>query len=92
MQFEGAKVTEQGVTFGIIIVKPHVLQNTAEQVNIRRFGASVFGSIPIVLMAQDGQGVPTYQGRPDIVRFLSNIHPGQIPWRTYTLRLMQNSL
>jgi hypothetical protein len=34
MQFEGAKVIEQGVTFGIIIVKPHVLQNTAEQVNI----------------------------------------------------------
>lgn len=85
MQFEGAKVTEQGVTFGIIIVKPHVLSNTVEQVNARRFGARVFGPIPIVLMAQDSHGIPTYQGRQDIVRFLSNVHPGRIPWRQYTL-------
>jgi hypothetical protein len=68
MQFEGAKITEQGVTFGIIIVKPYVLQNTAEQVSLRQFAARVFGSIPIVLMAQDSRGVPTYNGRPDIVR------------------------
>jgi hypothetical protein len=85
MQFEGAKIREQGITFGIIIVKSHVLHNTAEQVNVREFGARVFGSIPIVLMAQDSQGVPTYQGRPDIIRFLSGLHPGQIPWKKYTL-------
>jgi hypothetical protein len=29
MTFEGAIVKEQGVTFGIVIVKPHVLQNHA---------------------------------------------------------------
>lgn len=85
MQFEGAKVTEQGITFGILIVRPYVLQNAMEQATVRRFGASVFGSIPIVLMSQDSQGIPTYHGRPDIVRFLSSIHPGRIPWRKYTL-------
>ena len=63
MQFEGAKITEQGVTFGIIIVTSHVLQNTAEQVNVRQFGVRAFGSIPIVLMAQDSRGIPTYNGR-----------------------------
>jgi hypothetical protein len=36
-------------------------------------------------MAQDSRGVPTYQGRPDIVRFLSNIFVEQIPWQRYTL-------
>ncbi len=36
MQFEGAKVTEQGVTFGIVIVKPHVLKDAAEQSSARR--------------------------------------------------------
>jgi hypothetical protein len=85
VQFEGAKVAEQGVTSGIIIVKPYVLNNTVEQANVRRFGANVFGPIPIVLMAQDSRGIPTYQGRQDIVRFLSNIHPERIPWRQYTL-------
>jgi hypothetical protein len=85
VQFEGAKVTEQGVTFGIMIVKPHVLNSTVEQVDLRRFGTKVFGPIPIVLMTQDSRGIPTYQGRQDIVGFLSSIHPGRIPWRQYTL-------
>lgn len=85
MQFEGAKITEQGVTFGIVIIKAHVLHSPQEQIGARALGRQAFGPIPIVLMAQDGQGVPTYQGRPDIVRFLSNVFVEQIPWRHYTL-------
>ncbi len=84
-QFEGAKVTEQGVTFGIVIVKPHVLHNSREQNSARALGTQAFGPVPIVLMAQDSRRVPTYEGRPDIVRFLSNIFIEQIPWQRYTL-------
>lgn len=84
-QFEGAKITEQGVTFGIVIVKPHVLHSTQDQIGMRALGIQAFGPIPIILMAQDSRGVPTYQGRPDIVRFLSNIFVEQIPWQRYTL-------
>ena len=84
-QFEGAKITEQGVTFGIVIVKPHVLHNSQEQIGARALGTQAFGPIPIVLMAQDSRDVPTYQGRPDIVRFLSNVFVQQIPWQRYTL-------
>jgi len=85
MQFEGAKITEQGVTFGIVIVKPTVLNNSQEQTDARALGTQAFGPIPIVLMAQDGRGVPNYQGRPDIVQFLSNVFVEQIPWQRYTL-------
>ena len=85
MQFEGAKVTEQGVTFGIVIVKPNVLSNSQEQTGARALGTQAFGPIPIVLMSQDSRGVPTYQGRPDIVQFLSNVFVEQIPWQRYTL-------
>jgi hypothetical protein len=84
-QFEGAKITEQGVTFGIVIVKPHALHSSQEQISARALGTQTFGPIPIILMAQDGRGVPTYQGRPDIVRFLSNVFVQQIPWQRYTL-------
>ena len=84
-QFEGAKITEQGVTFGIVIVQPHVLHSSQEQIGARALGTQAFGSIPIILMAQDSRGVPTYQGRPDIVRFLSNVFVEQIPWQRYTL-------
>jgi len=36
-------------------------------------------------MAQDSRGVPTYQGRRDIVGYLSKIAFQRIPWKKYTL-------
>jgi len=86
MQFEGAVVREQGQTFGIVVVKPQVLQSTSDQATMRDLGVRAFGPMPIVLMGQDSRGVPTYQGRPDIVRFLANILVQQIVWKRYTLK------
>ena len=85
MQFEGAVVKEQGQTFGVVIVKPNVLSSAGDQAAMRQLGTRAFGPMPIVLMAQDSRGVPTYQGRPDIVRFLANVFIEQIPWKRYTL-------
>lgn len=85
MQFEGGVITEQGVTFGIIIVRPHVLSSPSAQDEMRKFGLRAFGPMPIILMAQDSRGTPTYQGRTDIVNFLANIFFEQIPWQRYTL-------
>jgi len=85
MRFQGAKVREQGVTFGILIVKPHVLHDPATRENMQSFGTRAFGSIPIVLMAQDSRGIPTYWGRQDIVRFLSRVPLQCIPWKEYTI-------
>ena len=38
MKFQGALVKEQGVTFGIIVVKPHVLNSPSEADSMRTFG------------------------------------------------------
>lgn len=84
MQITGSVITEQGVTFSIIIVKPHVLNSKTESDNFRNAISTMFPS-PIILMAQDSRGVPTYQGRKDIVKFLANIDPRRIPWKTYTI-------
>lgn len=85
MKFQGALVKEQGVVFGIIIVHPHVLNNLAEVSSAREIGVRTFGPVPIILMAQNSRGVPTYLGRKDIVNFLANIPVQAIPWREYTL-------
>lgn len=85
MRFQGAIVKEQGVTFGIAIVKQHIVQNRSEASRTIGSFAPVFGGIPVVLMAQDHRGVPTYIGRDDIVRFLANVPMEAIPWREYTL-------
>ncbi|HET9395352.1 MAG TPA: hypothetical protein VFO36_04785 [Nitrospiraceae bacterium] len=82
--FDGAVVKEQGVTFGIAVVRRSVLDNpTARSQAIAEFSA-VFGGIPTVLMAQDGQGTPTYFGRQDIADFLASIPMESIPWQHYS--------
>ncbi|MFT4060697.1 MAG: hypothetical protein QM652_14280 [Legionella sp.] len=83
MQFEGAVIKEQGVTFAIVVVKQYVLNNNMECNNARNSFSSIFPGIPIILMAQDSRGRATYQGRTDIVRFLSNVHLSRIPWKRY---------
>ncbi|MED0687932.1 hypothetical protein [Anoxybacillus ayderensis] len=86
MQFDGALVKEQGVTFAIVVVKRHVLNNSIEREEAREAFSLYFPpGIPIILMAQDSRGIPTYHGRKDIVKFLANIHPSQIPWKRYTV-------
>lgn len=82
MYFDGALVKEQGVTFAIVIVKPSVL-TSRDREEIRDSFSSVFPNVPIILMAQDVRGTPTYHGRRDIVNFLSKIDHGRIPWKRY---------
>ena len=83
MQFDGVLLKEQGITFAIVIVKPHVLNSSMECENARRSFTPVFPGVPIILMAQDSRGIPTYQGRTDIVRFLAKVSPSRIPWKRY---------
>lgn len=85
MQIEGAVLREQGVTFAIVVVKRHVVDNRTEaQSAIRSFG-SVFPGMPILLMGQDSSGRAKYFGRPDIARFMSNVSASRVPWKRYTL-------
>ena len=84
MKFQGALVKEQGVTFAIVIVKSHVIQHTGEAAKTQQGFSSVFPGVPIVLMAQDARGVPTYYGRRDIVDFLSKTPMEAIPWKEYS--------
>lgn len=85
MQFEGSVITEQGVTFAIVIVKRHVLQSASSREDTRDGFKPYFRDMPVILMAQDSRGTPTYHGRNDIVKFLANIHVSQIPWKRYTV-------
>ena len=83
--FDGAVIKEQGVTFAIATVKRGTLSNSLLRNDIISQLSRFFGNIPIVLMEQDIHDVPSYYGRNDIVRFLSNIHPSRIPWKRYTI-------
>lgn len=86
MQFEGAVIKEQGVTFAVVIVKSDVINNHSKADEmILSFQRQLFGNIPVVLMAQNARGVPTYYGRRDISNFLSQVPLHAIPWKQYTI-------
>ncbi|OWQ98336.1 hypothetical protein [Sphingopyxis witflariensis] len=84
MRIQGAVIREQGQSFAIVIVKPHIVQSTSAAAAAIRSFIPVFG-VPVVLMAQDGRGRPTYYGRPDIARFLTSVPLRNIPWREYAV-------
>jgi hypothetical protein len=84
MKLQAAVIKEQGVTFAIIIVKKHVIDIRHKAQETAQGFSRFFPGMPIILMAQDGRGTPTYYGRKDIVKFLSNIYLEMIPWKKYT--------
>jgi hypothetical protein len=84
MRIQGAVIREQGQTFAVVVVKPHIIQNRSEAAEAISSFAPVF-RVPVVLMAQDPGGRPTFYGRQDIARFLSGVPLSAIPWREYTI-------
>jgi hypothetical protein len=83
-RFDGAVIKEQGVEFAIAVVRRAVFNNPSQRDQAQAEFAGLFG-LPTVLMAQDGQGAPTYYGRPDLVKFLAHVPMDAIPWRSYSL-------
>jgi hypothetical protein len=84
MTFQGAVIREQGVTFAVVIVKKHVIDSSTEAGRAIADFQPVFPGVPVVLMAQDYRGTPTYYGRQDIARFLADVSLEAIPWKQYT--------
>lgn len=84
MRVQGAVIREQGQTFAVVIVRPYVVQNRTTAAEMIESFRPVFG-VPVVLMAQDGRGRPSYYGRPDIARFMASVPLQAIPWREYTI-------
>lgn len=76
-----ALVREQGISFAVATVKDHVIHNRSE-------ADQVIGQLmlhlgqPVVLL---GARQHRLYGRPDIVRFLSRVHPSRLPWRRIDL-------
>ncbi len=84
MQFDAALIKEQGVNFAIVVVKPHIINDSSRE-EARQSFSQYFPGVPIILMAQNSRGIPTYHGRTDIVNYLANIHPGRIPFKRYNV-------
>jgi signal recognition particle receptor subunit beta len=87
MIFQGAVIKEQGVTFAVVVVKSHILNSRTEADRVIAAFQAVFPDIPVVLMAQDYRGVPTYYGREDISKYMANVPIAAIPWEEYSVNI-----
>jgi hypothetical protein len=85
MTIEAALVKEQGVTFAVVPVKPHILDSPAARDQTIGGLQPLWPAAEIVLMAQDGQGRPKYFGRRDIVSFLIESPVEALPWGRWTI-------
>ena len=85
MVIDAALVREQGQTFAVVVVRQGIIGNRAEADRAQGAYAPAFDFVPVILMEQDSRGRPTYYGRDDIVRFLSNIDFRRLPWSQWTL-------
>ncbi len=85
MTIEGALIREQGVSFAIVIVKRQVLESSTTAADAIRTFTPAFGGVPVVLMAQDGRGRPTYYGRKDIARFMAGVPLSAVRWKRFTI-------
>jgi hypothetical protein len=83
---QGAVLKEEGLAFAIIIVKPHVLEYAGDREAMLGQLKPLFPGLPLVLMAQDGQGQPVYHGPEQVIRILRGVRPEQIPWKEYTFK------
>lgn len=84
MTIDAALVREQGVTFAVVAVKNHAVSSDSSRREAMVAFGTQFPGVPIVLMAQDGRGRPTFWGRPDIVRFLAKVPVNALPWKRYS--------
>jgi hypothetical protein len=84
MTVDGAIIKEQGVTFGVIVVKPHALNDAAGRDDLVHKASHLFGGLPTILMAQSGRQA-RYYGRPDLVRFMRTVPLTAVPWKRYRL-------
>jgi hypothetical protein len=80
MNGEVAVISEQGQTFAVLAVKPHVVNDPDQREALLDAGLQWFG-VRTALLSEDGR---TW-GPPDIVRWLRGVHVGQLPWRSFSV-------
>jgi hypothetical protein len=78
-------IRAQGITFAVVVVQRHVIDSRSEADRATVAFQPLFPGVPVVLMAQDAWGTPTYYGRRDIADFLANMPLEAIPWQEYSV-------
>lgn len=83
MRIQAALLKEQGVKFGVVVVRRTAMNSDRQ--NAFHAAQGMFPGVPVVIMSQKVDGTPEYYGRHDLVRFLASVPLTSIPWREYAV-------
>jgi hypothetical protein len=85
MKVQAAAISLQGVNFAVVLVGEDLLKSPGEaDMAIERL-EPVFGGVPVLLMAQNEKGSPTYYGDQDLVRSMADIPIDRMSWKEYSV-------
>ncbi|WP_444462226.1 hypothetical protein [Rhodobacter capsulatus] len=82
-QMTAALVKEKGVTFAVVLVKDYILNSTHQADETIRAVALSLGCPLVVLMGESNRKLRG--NRQDVVNFVSQLHPSQLPWKKWTI-------
>lgn len=84
MQIQAAAISIQGNHFAVVVAGQDLLNNQGEaDMTIEQLGPT-FGGVPVILMAQNDAGSPTYYGDPELVELLRGVPVDEMPWKEYS--------
>lgn len=84
MRITIAPISEQGINFSVVLMKPNFQLTSGNMASLNSELPNDFPR-PIVVARESRSGLEFY-GRTDIVNFLSNLDPSQIPWLSYDIQ------
>jgi signal recognition particle receptor subunit beta len=84
MNVQAAAISLQGVNFAVVMVDIDFIKTSGEPDMAIESLSPTFGGVPVVLMAQNQQGSPTYYGDQQIVQLLRDVEVDKMPWKEYS--------
>ncbi|WP_238883309.1 hypothetical protein [Clostridium sp. YIM B02551] len=83
MQLEAAIINNSELTFALIPVDYSIVMDSTTAKNIQASYAKYFPGLPIILMSANDLTIPTYFGRKDILRYLTDLNPSSISFEIF---------
>jgi hypothetical protein len=83
---QAAAVSIAGRRMMVVLVPLEVVQSPGEAEMLVADLRPRLGGVDIVLMGQDDDGTPHYQGDAELVSLLAEVPVDRMPWKTYPLR------
>ena len=80
---EAAAITRAGRRMLVVLVPLDVVQSPGEAEMLAEDLRPRFGSVDVVLVAQDDDGMPHYHGDDELQALLAGVPLERMPWRTY---------